>query len=222
MNTAEGDPRYFEIGDRDLEMLARQPAGEYGELQAHLNLMRSRKDMTFRAYAMTAILGHDEDASRLAREAVATSDSPLRNHALVQALRHSCMAEHGRGYDAGILIAFAHMRSDFSIDNANSDKHLRTEVYCLREQEGPSTLSVHLGRGVWLLEDMDLWLPAIPDSIATTLEGRPMRDVLDHRMIHPEDMVERVEKSSDGKMTIRGIKRRPVATDDLSPVILKR
>ena len=165
-----------------------------------------------------AIHGDDPHLSSIAAEDVAEAvDEGWDLHpATIEAVRSCNLPAYGKGFDAGVVLATARHLRDFSIEYFNEKGEEATDLYCMKEKDGPSTFSIHLGKDAWLLHDATLSIPAMPHAWQAAMIGRPLREILDHPCIGPEDMVDTIERS-DKLLSIKGMRPRAIRSLELTP-----
>ena len=173
----------------------------------------------------SGLTGKDRTLSAIASEDVAEAmDDGWEVHpAIVEAIRCCNMQTFGAGFDAGVVLAMARHLRDFTIEHVGEDGEDHADLYCMKEKDGPSTFSIHLGQDVWLLtttKTTTLSVPIMPKTWQTAMHGRPMKDIVDHPCVGRDDIAERLSPSGEF-IEIHGLNHRPLSTLDFSPRIAK-
>ena len=164
------------------------------------------------------LTGQDRTLSSIASEDVAEAlDAGWKlDEATVEAIRTCNMETFGAGFDAGVVLAMARHLRDFTIEYTEKDGSEQVDLYCMKEKDGPSSFSIHLGKNIWLLHDLKISIPNMPLAWQAAQIGRPLREIIDHPCIGPDDIVEDATRSGNF-IDITGIRKRPLTSLELSP-----
>lgn len=164
------------------------------------------------------LTGRDRTLSAIASEDVAEAldEGWKLDAATVEAIRTCNMEAFGEGFDAGVVLAMARHLRDFTIEYTGKDGEDHADIYCMKEKDGPSTFSIHLGRDIWLLHDSKISIPNMPLTWQAAHQGRPLREIIDHPCVEPDDTAEGFARSGD-YTEITGLSRRPVLSLEFTP-----
>lgn len=164
------------------------------------------------------IEGKDTELCLRAAEDVAEAldDGWNLDVATVEAIRTCNMEIFGSGFDAGVVLAMARHLRDFTIEYTGKDGEDHADLYCMKEKDGPSTFSIHLGRDIWLLHDSKISIPNMPLAWQAAQQGLCLREIIDHPCVGPDDTAEGFARSGD-YTEITGLSRRPVLSLEFTP-----
>ena len=164
------------------------------------------------------LTGRDAALSSIASQDVAEAlDAGWKLEvATVEAIRTCNMEAFGEGFDAGVVLAMARHLRDFTIEYTGKDGEDHADLYCMKEKDGPSTFSIHLGRDIWLLHDSKISIPSMPLAWQAARQGRPLREIIDHPCVGPNDTVEGFARFGE-HTDITGLSRRPVLSLEFTP-----
>ena len=162
--------------------------------------------------------GQDRTLSAIASEDVAEAlDAGWDlDVATVEAIRTCNMEAFGEGFDAGVVLAMSRHLRDFSLEYTGEAGQDHSDLYCMKDSGGPSVFSIHLGRDIWLIHDSRISIPNMPQAWRIAKQGRPLREVLDHPCVGPDDIAEEIVRSGED-VEILGLSRRPVLSLEFTP-----
>lgn len=191
--------------------------GELPDFVSHLRNEAHSYDNLL-AVLTDGLTGKDRTLSAVASEDVAEAlDAGWdMDAATVEAIRTCNMEVFGEGLDAGVVLAMSRHLRDFSIEYTGEDGEDRADLYCMKDSGGSSVFSIHLGRDIWLIHNRRISIPTMPHAWRIAQQGRPLREIIDHPCVGPDDMVEEIVRSGED-MEISGLSRRPVLSLEFTP-----
>lgn len=198
---------------------ANQPEWPEAHPPPFLSAIRSMVGSTneqahFRDLVVKAIEGHVPDLTRLAikdlRDAI--SNGIVIDRAVYYAIRYCNVPYYAREMNAHFVIALGRYLRDFAISH-EGDGNDSVDLYCIKEAGKISSYSVHLGNNIWRAAAGCINVGSMPKSWRLGAVGKPIRDIVDHPMVHDDDIVAQVEQNW-GFDSIHGVQSRPLALND--------
>jgi len=163
-----------------------------------------------------AMYGIDSRLSAIAHaETAELVDKGIVFASTINAIRYCATQKHGQGLDAGVIICMAQWLKDFTIEY-NEKGETIADLYCMKEPDGFSTMSIRLEDEVWLLSNNTISIPIMPETWVQAKLDKPLKQTVMHPAIDEEDIFERCERFGD-HMDIMSVTQRRPAVIELSP-----